>query len=194
MFCLLFQTFDKLIENAFTPDLGCNIQPYNMGYRLGYDRSRPYTRWTLWYSWDTAPVHRLARMYKERIRQKIKHWPLSCVLWRLSGSGLRYTDRQNKIVSARGWIRWNDQKVFCSDYDRRKQLMIIKSERSLRERELLDGPETSFTLFPKRYSIQFERPQRRGSLLPVPCSAYPSSALISMLIPPRKITKNKNSR
>ena len=49
-----------MIENALARDLGGIMQP-SMGYRLGYERSRPYTYAlaTLIFSWDTAPVHRL---------------------------------------------------------------------------------------------------------------------------------------
>ena len=48
-FGLLVQPVDKVIENAFARDLGGIIQRY-MGYRLGYDGSRGYTRWILWYT------------------------------------------------------------------------------------------------------------------------------------------------
>ena len=51
LFGLLFPTVDKAIENAFVRDLGGTMERY-MGYiyRLGYDGSRGYTRWLLWYT------------------------------------------------------------------------------------------------------------------------------------------------
>ena len=70
-----------------------------------------------------------------------------------------------------------------SDYDRRKQLMLRESESSLRERELLAGPATSLTQFPKRCRIPFDRSTRRGALLLVLWSSNPSSVLIFLLIP-----------
>ena len=46
---------DKVIENVFVRDLGDTIQRY-MGHRLGYDGSRGYTRWLLWYTaWTHHP-------------------------------------------------------------------------------------------------------------------------------------------
>ena len=45
-FGLIFPPVDKVIGNTFARDLGGIVQPY-MGYRLGNDRSRLYTRWPL---------------------------------------------------------------------------------------------------------------------------------------------------
>jgi len=71
--------------------------------------------------------------------------------------------RQNKFGSSRGWIGRDDQNVFRCwlDFDRLKQVMLLASESSLREWELLAGPATSLTQFSKRCRIRFDRIARR---------------------------------
>ena len=77
-FGLLFQPVLKVIENAFIRDLGGIIQRY-MGYRLGYDGSRGYTRWLLWYTaWTHHPC--MTSMERESIRLIITLAAIVCVV------------------------------------------------------------------------------------------------------------------
>ena len=99
-FGLLFQPVLKVIENAFARDLGGIIQHY-MGCRMRYERSRSrpylYALATLIHKLEhSTPVRRLAaRTERESIRQSITLPAVACVLWALSGSELRHTDKTN---------------------------------------------------------------------------------------------------
>ena len=93
------------------------------------------------------------------------------------------TAGMNRTRRSKRGFRW-------LDYDRRKQLMLLESESSLRERELLAGPATSHTQFPRTCRTLVDRPTRRGSLFLVSWSSNPSSVLIFLLIiPPCKTTQ-----
>ena len=199
-FGLLFQPVLKVIENAFARDLGGIIQQY-MGYRLGYERSRsrPTLSLRVGYS-DTqlghsTPVHRLAaRTERESIRQSITLPAISCVV--AAQRQLAALHRRNKFVSSRGWIEQDDQNVFFCwlDYHSRKQLMLLESESSVRERELLSGSATSLTQFPKRCLHSVDPSTRRGELLLVPWSYNPSTVLIFLLIPRWRMAKITKSQ
>ena len=84
--------------------------------------------------------------------------------------------------------------VFFSDCGRRKQLMLLDSESSLREQDVLAGAATSLTQFPKRCRIPSDRPTRRGSLLLVSWSSNPSSVLVFLLIAHEKCPTPQKSR
>ena len=173
-----------MIENAFAQNLGGIIQRYidwtttdHEALRVGYSGTQlgHITR-------SSTSTER------ESIRLTITLVAIVCVV---AAQRQLLTAALGKTNSSR---RRDESKLFFSDYDCRKELMLRESESSLRERELLAGPATSLTQFPRTCRIPVDRSTRRGSLLLVWLSSNPSPVLIFLLIPPRKITKNKNSR
>ena len=111
-----------MIENAFVRDLGGIIQR-RMGYRLGYDGSRGYTRWLLWYITCAS-----TSTERESIRLSITLAAIVCVVAaqrRLAALGKKNSSRRRDESDER------ITSVFFSDYDRREQLLLRESERSL---------------------------------------------------------------
>ena len=109
----LFPPVDKVIENSFVQDLG-GITQRCMGYRLGNDRTRPYTYalTTLIHRWDTAPVHRLAWTKRESIiRLSITLAAIACVRCGRPAAASCATQAK-QVVSSRGWIGRDGQNVF----------------------------------------------------------------------------------
>ena len=188
---LLHSTDVKIWSNVFflPPFNETSEALYNKIWVIDWattDNDPLYTRWLIWCTAGTQHTRASTSTDGEGEDQSITLPAISRACVVAAQRQLAALHRQNKFVSSRGWIERDDQNVlFCwLDYDRRKQLMLLESERSLRERELLAGPATSLTQFPKRCRIPFDRPTRRGALLLVPWSSNPSSVVIFLMIPP----------